>query len=1014
MQECYTDPSLQNVLNTHANKLYTEDADQLAARHCTVSDEDAKLVIKTAFKCLTKIDNGRAVRNRMTLKEITDVLNVPHLNVQVVGQILDIFRDSGNTLLRPFAEEVPVLREDDVLDITHESLIRNWRRLSDWALEEYNSYNISRDFGQQLNRWIENDKSGDFLLSMGPLTYFEEWVRDEKPNAAWLARYLKGEQSKEAKLVKARAIQQDASEYLRRSGRKHAITRTVVRYGAGRIALVAGLIALVTLSSFVAVDYWRQRNAYILNKIKGITLSTAGDTKVALFSRTIMLGEGLFSGIITIPEVIDAVSDSIRRIDVSTGIATQLVYQGTREPRREILQSLKASDSLLSRFPITVTNSRHASAVLKEINDLSDITELAYFYNPSPEIQSIRSSNSKRAGQWALAVIKNQPASFNDIANLNRAIEIAMNQRSLAAEEVKLLIAQLSPFGESSVSKWEEEQFSPDRICEKGFFRSGFHHNGLYQELAYLYGVEGDAGMALRCIDSLLKYNEHYTLKNYTLSPDNAAHIAASFYQGGHEEALDRFVAGYCSKTKISESEFYARLLARCKLYEFATTATENLLLYDNPFNLSLEYSSHEQIDFFFRKYRQVLDRTEKNKNQHDFLAAISYKDQGIIHLRMVEVAMQDSSKVRYHKLFDKAIDLYRSVDKGFLNESIDVVELQAGDNVTVARKFLFLYPDIRTPFHPNEPLLYHFAFTTGAFIEYVMTEDLFHDLYNDQSSLRSIEVFLRDYHYVETDIVYTASKRMSYRLLAMLEKNLSEAPNIGSLNIDFLYLYAGAAAAKAGEGEKVRYYYSKCSADKLKSFFINSFNTGFPMTLDAQAVADLTRFEYYDDAYRIASIFQSSINRSSIYAYAAQRLLFDNINDTRTDRLIDSAVMHMKREVNLSARETNRLQVALALSLRNRPGDVAIATRTIKNIELKNVAHSYLSRAAGFRSNLNEAAGFIMDDRSVGDNNFVIINILTGYNQQPGRLVDEHWALYVENRDWINFRPIGYSDENN
>ena len=92
---------LQNVLNTHANKLYNQASDYLRENNKgQVSDEDAKMIIEIAFKCLTKIDNSRAVRNRMTLGEITSIINVPHLDFKTVGNTLDIFREPGNTLLQ--------------------------------------------------------------------------------------------------------------------------------------------------------------------------------------------------------------------------------------------------------------------------------------------------------------------------------------------------------------------------------------------------------------------------------------------------------------------------------------------------------------------------------------------------------------------------------------------------------------------------------------------------------------------------------------------------------------------------------------------------------------------------------------------------------------------------------------------------------------------------------------------------------------------------------------------------
>ena len=75
IKACYHKPNLQNVLDTHTNKLYEQAAEYYAQKTGkSISDEDAKAIIKTAFICLTKIDQSRAVRNRMTLQEITDII----------------------------------------------------------------------------------------------------------------------------------------------------------------------------------------------------------------------------------------------------------------------------------------------------------------------------------------------------------------------------------------------------------------------------------------------------------------------------------------------------------------------------------------------------------------------------------------------------------------------------------------------------------------------------------------------------------------------------------------------------------------------------------------------------------------------------------------------------------------------------------------------------------------------------------------------------------------------------
>src|SRR5258706_524321 len=242
VKEFYQEPNLQNVLDTHANKLYQSAEEYYHSKTGrTISEESAKEIIKTALTCLTKIDQSRAVRNRMTFKEIYNILDRPDIDLESVSVVLQIFREPGNTFIRPFIteeQESIKLSEDTVLDITHESLIRNWEYLETWAKEEFNNNTVSQDFEQQLNRWVQSGKSGDFLLSMGPLTYFETWFQKTKPNVWWIARYLPEEEDPQQKLARASVILQNTTEFLRRSARKHLITRSIIKYGPKRIAAV--------------------------------------------------------------------------------------------------------------------------------------------------------------------------------------------------------------------------------------------------------------------------------------------------------------------------------------------------------------------------------------------------------------------------------------------------------------------------------------------------------------------------------------------------------------------------------------------------------------------------------------------------------------------------------------------------------------------------------------------------------------------------------------------------------
>ena len=252
----YEQPRLQNVLDAHTSKLFEQAAEYHTRKTGKpISEDDAKHIIKTAFTCLTKIDQSRAVRNRMTLLEITNILGRPEIDVTTVGSVLNIFREPGNTFIRPFMTDNPEslqLPKDQVLDITHESLIRNWAYLEQWADEEFGNYTISLDFEQQLKRWVDSGKSNGFLLSIGPLTYFENWYNQSKPNTGWIKRYEEVTDEPEKAENHASALLANTRDFLKQSASGVRFTRAFMKYGPKRIGVGLAILFMLGLSGF----YW--------------------------------------------------------------------------------------------------------------------------------------------------------------------------------------------------------------------------------------------------------------------------------------------------------------------------------------------------------------------------------------------------------------------------------------------------------------------------------------------------------------------------------------------------------------------------------------------------------------------------------------------------------------------------------------------------------------------------------------------------------------------------------------
>lgn len=137
-----------------------------------------------------------------------------------MGDVLNTFREEGNSFIRPFKTEDPATHQllpHTVLDITHESLIRNWNKLNQWASKEFEYYSTFQDFQKQLNRWKKSGKSNGYLLPIGPLTYFENWYNSCKPNAGWIRRYAETKETQEESVKETEEILADTREFLKKA-----------------------------------------------------------------------------------------------------------------------------------------------------------------------------------------------------------------------------------------------------------------------------------------------------------------------------------------------------------------------------------------------------------------------------------------------------------------------------------------------------------------------------------------------------------------------------------------------------------------------------------------------------------------------------------------------------------------------------------------------------------------------------------------------------------------------------
>jgi hypothetical protein len=1004
-------------LNTHANKLYTLAADYLKDQYQEeINEKDAHLIIETAFKCLTKIDNSRAVRNRMTLTEITAIINQPHLDYKKVGKVLNIFREPGNTLLRPFFEEVHELQEDSVLDITHESLIRNWENLEAWAKEEFASYTTYLDFSKQLNRWVDSNKSNSFLLYIGPLTYFENFFNKVKPNAAWIARYLGEELDEEVKRSKAMQIIGNAQAFLQRSARKHTITRTIMKYGPRKTAAVLGLIVILTLSSFALTTYLDRRNSAVLENIQEQSISLINNRKLLFADRSALVAEQLRSKVTTIPAVIREVNDPLQKIEMADGIAISLIFQGRTEPAKEIAESLAVTDSLLENFPIPYARAKQLSDYLKNVNEFRVTSGLGYFYNPTDKLLDYQKRNAKRSAACALYVIEKQPSDFDDMLSLSLAIETAVNFNTWSHKDLSKIIAALSPFDANKQSAWIANHFKRDQMLVRGYQGYGFNFNGLYQELAYLYAADGQVDKSLMCIDTLLKYNEPYYQRDYTNLLDNATNVASVYYRCNHPDLLDAFVAGYGKRTKMNEIEFYKRLLGRAKPYQL-TRNSKYQALFPEDQNLNLQYGEEKEVAFFFEKLRMAIQKSD-NADERNFQLAIAYKDEGITTAHHAEVTKRNYDSGRIFACYAKSVAFYEKVSNAYADEKVERFGIAAADIVTESRSDLYLFPDIISTFTPLGARDFHFNYMSASFIDYLIQKNLFSKWYGQSTNLKLIENWLTDYHYHVFAGALLMRNHADAAVLSRLERALSQMNTGNQIDLNLLYLYLGYYNLENNNQQLALTYYSKVKPENFGNIFRYKIFVGYiqsvSLLLVGKGMVCFTQNNRPEDAARFLNFFKRPANRSSLYAFEAREFAEKGMAPSLTGPLLDSAQAEMMRVENSNSEQPNRYRVAIAL-VTNSPtdGTIQIAKRIIRNQPLKFETLKKMASAISRHRELFMATQLVPSNISAEDQLSFLEYIVRGHADSLP--TETEWQGYEKNTPWFNKpQTTRYVDESN
>jgi len=196
--------TMRNAMARHADEAFGE------------LDNRGREICRRMFRALTeKGSDNRGIRRPTafsTLKSIIDCSSTE------LTDVIEKFRKPSRSFLTP--RSGILLNEDSVIDLSHESLIRLWSRLSSWVDEEASSIQMYLKLAESSSLY-QHGKTG--LMRPPDLQLAINWRDREKPTLKWARRY---DPAFERAMVFLRTSEK---EYLDEEERKLKIQRNKIK-----------------------------------------------------------------------------------------------------------------------------------------------------------------------------------------------------------------------------------------------------------------------------------------------------------------------------------------------------------------------------------------------------------------------------------------------------------------------------------------------------------------------------------------------------------------------------------------------------------------------------------------------------------------------------------------------------------------------------------------------------------------------------------------------------------------
>ncbi len=246
--------TIREALSIHAEEAYEE-----------TGTPERKRIVEKIFKGLTDLfSDPRGIRRPTSVRDLTAISEA---STTEVVSVIEIFRRPGRSFLTPSPDVA--LEDRCIVDLSHESLMRCWHRLVNWAQEERRSAEVYARLSDAA-QWYEEGSCG--LWRNPELEIALRWKRDNQPTPAWAQRY-NAAFPQAMNFLQLSEVERDREDAEKRQERKRKFRQ--MQWTAG----ILGTLFLVTL---VFADIARRQtrraedNLQLAKRAVDESLSSAG------------------------------------------------------------------------------------------------------------------------------------------------------------------------------------------------------------------------------------------------------------------------------------------------------------------------------------------------------------------------------------------------------------------------------------------------------------------------------------------------------------------------------------------------------------------------------------------------------------------------------------------------------------------------------------------------------------------------------------------------------------------